>query len=142
MRPAVSSDPRPVDALDAAGRAGPLSTLAPGGFGIGIPRAEVESRDGILAARVDGRPLGIGSRGPLWSVLDPPGDRPAIGEEQGMRPWALFFMPGDPEENARADRLANGIPLDTATRTQLRGAARKVGLTDDRIAETLGRDPR
>ena len=56
--------------------------------------------------------------------------------------FSEILMPGDPEENARAARLANGIPLDAATRAQLRGAARKVGLTDARIAETLGGDTR
>lgn len=90
--PAVFSGPRLVDALDAAGCAGPLATLALDGFGTEIPRADVESRGWILATRVDGRPLDIGGRGPLWLVFDPPGDRPATEEEQGMWPWALFFI--------------------------------------------------
>ncbi len=51
-----------------------------------------------------------------------------------------ILMPGDPEEQTRADRLANGIPLDGATLEQLSAAARKVGLADARIAELLGRD--
>ena len=53
-----------------------------------------------------------------------------------------ILLPGDPEENTRAERLANGVPLDDMTLDQLSDAARKVGLSDSRIAELLGRDSR
>ncbi len=45
-----------------------------------------------------------------------------------------ILMPGEPEENTRAERLANGIPLDAATMAQLSAAARQVGLPEHRIA--------
>lgn len=53
-----------------------------------------------------------------------------------------ILMPGDPENRMRAERLANGIPLDDATLDQLAGAARKVGVPDERIARLTGRAPR
>ncbi len=49
-----------------------------------------------------------------------------------------ILMPGEPEENTRAERLANGIPLDEATLGQLAAAARRVGLPADRIAALTG----
>ena len=51
---------------------------------------------------------------------------------------AEILMPGEPEEKTRAERLANGIPLDEATLRQLAGAARRVGLPEDRIAAAVG----
>ena len=46
---------------------------------------------------------------------------------------ADILMPGEPEEKTRAARLADGIPLDDATMTQLAAAARKAGLSDAEI---------
>ena len=51
-----------------------------------------------------------------------------------------ILMPGEPEERTRADRLANGIPLDEATIGQLAGAARRVGVPEARIAALTGGD--
>ena len=91
--PMTFSGPRLADVLKAAGcRGGPLVTLTLDGFGTEISAATVKGHDWVLATRTDGRPLGIGGRGPLWLVFDPPGDRPATGEEEGMWPWALFFI--------------------------------------------------
>ena len=91
--PMTFSGPRLADVLKAAGwQGGSLVTLALDGFSTKIPPAEVEARDWVLATRVDGRPLGIGGKGPIWLVFDPPGDRPATDEEEGTWPWALFFI--------------------------------------------------
>ena len=90
--PRVFSGPRLSDVLGAVGCRGPLTTLALDGFGSDISEADRESRDWILATAMDGRPFGLGGRGPLWLVFDPPGARPATMEEQGMWPWALFFI--------------------------------------------------
>lgn len=90
--PRVFSGPRLSDVLDAIGCRGPLTTLALDGFGSDISAADRDSRDWILATAMDGRPFGLGDRGPLWLVFDPPGARPATMEEQGMWPWALFFI--------------------------------------------------
>ena len=91
--PMTFSGPRLADVLKAAGcRGGPLVTLALDGFATKISAAQVEAHDWVLATRTDGRPLGIGGRGPLWLVFDPPGERPASAEEEAMWPWALFFI--------------------------------------------------
>lgn len=90
--PRMFSGPRLSDVLDAIGCRGPLTTLALDGFGSDISVADRDSRDWILATAMDGRPFGLGDRGPLWLVFDPPGARPATEEEQGMWPWALFFI--------------------------------------------------
>ena len=79
------------DVLKTAGwRGGELVTLSLDGYSRRIPRAEVEALHWVLATRADGRPLGIGGRGPLWLLFDPTGDRPASEEDEG--PWALFFI--------------------------------------------------
>ena len=91
--PKTFTGPRLADVLTAVGwRGGLLAALAVDGFSHEISREEVEVREWVVATRIDGRPLGIGDRGPLWLVFDPPGDRPATEEEEGMWPWALFFI--------------------------------------------------
>jgi len=91
--PKVASGPRLTDVLDAAGcRGRALEMLALDGFRFRLSKADLEARDWVVATRADGRPLGIGDRGPLWLVLDPPGDRPATEKEIGLGPWALFFI--------------------------------------------------
>lgn len=50
-----------------------------------------------------------------------------------------ILMPGEPEEEIRAERIAGGIPLDERTFGELVDTARRVGLSDGRIAELCGR---
>ena len=91
--PMTLSGPRLADVLKLAGcRSGPLTALALDGFGTEISEAEIEAHDWVLATGANGRPLGIGGRGPLWLVFDPPGDRPATEQEENMWPWAVFFI--------------------------------------------------
>ena len=87
------SGPRLADVLKTVGwRGGELVALSLDGYSQKISRAEVEARDWVLATRADGPPLGIGGRGPVWLLFDPPGDRPASEEEEAAWPWALFFI--------------------------------------------------
>ena len=91
--PITFSGPLLVDVLTAAGcSGGSLRTLALDGFATEISAEEVGARNWVLSTRADGRPHGIGARGPLWLVFDPSGDRPATEEEEIMWPWALFFV--------------------------------------------------
>ncbi|MDQ2105989.1 Ldh family oxidoreductase [Azospirillum isscasi] len=56
---------------------------------------------------------------------------------QPARPGARVMAPGDPEREAQADRRANGIPVDVATWTALRGlAARKGCVMPAAVAES------
>jgi uncharacterized oxidoreductase len=52
-------------------------------------------------------------------------------------PGGKVLLPGELERRTKAERLANGIPLDPNTLDQLRGAARDVGLTEDEIARGI-----
>lgn len=91
--PVTFSGPRLADVLKTAGWQGTqITTLALDGFGTKIAKADLDAEDWILATTGNGRPFGIGQRGPLWLVFDPPGDRPATGEEEGKWPWAIFFI--------------------------------------------------
>ena len=91
--PITFQGPRLIDVLKAVGWTGSkITTLALDGFGTAISRREIEARNWILATRGNGRPFGIGERGPLWLVFDPPGDRPATPQEEGKWPWAIFLI--------------------------------------------------
>jgi uncharacterized oxidoreductase len=48
------------------------------------------------------------------------------------------LVPGEPEARARAERLANGVPLQPDTWAGLQGTARDVGLAAERIPRPLG----
>ena len=91
--PMTVSGPRLADVLAMAGcPGGPLATLALDGFSTEISREDLEAHEWVVATRAENRPLGLGERGPLWLVFDPPGDRPATDEEADQWPWALFFI--------------------------------------------------
>ena len=90
------SGPRLADVLKAVGWNGSLiTTLALDGYGTKIDKATLGKYDWILATRANGKPLGLGAKGPLWLVFDPPGDGPATDAEEGMWPWALFYIQAD-----------------------------------------------
>ena len=91
--PMTVSGPRLADVLETAGcPGGPLATLALDGFRTTISREAVGAHDWVVATRGEGRPLGIGERGPLWLVFDVDGERAATDEEADQWPWALFFI--------------------------------------------------
>ena len=69
-----------------------VTTLSLDGYSTRIAAAEVEAREWVVATRTDGRALGIGERGPLWLVFDPPGERPVTEDESAMWPWAMFLI--------------------------------------------------
>ena len=87
------SGPHLSDVLAMAGcTGGPLATLALDGFTTEISPEALEAHDWVVATRAESRPLGLGERGPLWLVFDPPGELPATDEEADQWPWALFFL--------------------------------------------------
>jgi uncharacterized oxidoreductase len=49
-------------------------------------------------------------------------------------PGGEILMPGEPEERTRADRVANGLPLDNATWSQLVETAASVGIPQAEVA--------
>ena len=91
--PMTVSGPLLADVLKTAGcPGGPLATLALDGFNTEISGEAREAYDWVVATRAEGQPLGLGERGPLWLVFDPPDERPATDEEADQWPWALFFI--------------------------------------------------
>lgn len=85
--------PRLIDVLKEVGWQGDrLTTLALDGFGTKISRQQIDAHNWILATRGNGKPFGIGQRGPLWLVYDPPGSRKADKKEEAQRPWAIFMI--------------------------------------------------
>ena len=91
--PVTFQGPRLADVLKAVGWKGAkITTLALDGFGTAIKKADIDAKNWILATRGNGRAFGIGQRGPLWLVFDPPGDRPATADEEGKWPWAIFMI--------------------------------------------------
>ena len=91
--PVTFQGPRLADVLKAVGWTGSkITTLALDGFGTEIAKKDIDAHNWILATRGNGKPFGIGQRGPLWLVFDPPGDRPATAEEEGKWPWAIFLI--------------------------------------------------
>lgn len=53
-------------------------------------------------------------------------------------PGGEILLPGDVERRTRAERRANGIPLDLNTLAQLRAAASSAGVPDDEIERAIG----
>jgi hypothetical protein len=86
--------PRLIDVLKEVGwrKGSRITTLALDGFGTKISNYDIRAHDWILATRGNGKPFGIGQRGPLWLVYDPPGDRKADKKEEGQWPWAIFLI--------------------------------------------------
>ena len=86
--------PRLIDVLNEAGWRKGSRIIIPAldGFGTKISNEDIKAHDWFLATRGNGKPFGIGQRGPLWLVYDPPGDRKADKAEEGQWPWAVFLI--------------------------------------------------
>jgi uncharacterized oxidoreductase len=93
------------------------------------------------------RAFGTAVNNMLSIVIDPDafGDRAAFEAEaeamlnyiSGTAPAEGFDrvrLPGDPERESRAERLANGIPIDDNTWAQIKQAAVSVGINEDAFA--------
>ncbi|MGD1879798.1 MAG: hypothetical protein ACFB13_20125 [Kiloniellaceae bacterium] len=81
------------DLVAAVGGAGRTVTLvALDGYGSEISWADLQGLDWIVGLRQDGRPLGLGQRGPLWVVYTYPDGRALTMEDEGRWPWATFYI--------------------------------------------------
>ncbi len=61
-----------------------------------------------------------------------------VTDSPPVTPGGEVLLPGEIERRTRADRQANGIPLDPNTLDQVRGAARSVGVSDTDIDRGIG----
>jgi len=84
--------PRLADLLGLVGaRGGAVTVTALDGFAVDIAAEELAERDWIVALERDGRPLGIGGRGPLWIVYGVTGSV-ASHDDEARWPWAVFYI--------------------------------------------------
>ena len=67
-----------------------IQTCALDGFAVDLTSDKVRAKDWILATRVNGKPFGIGDRGPIWMVHTPSTKK--VLEEEENWPWALFYI--------------------------------------------------
>ena len=73
-----------------------ISLVALDGYAAELDAALQSSHKWILALAMDGRPLGIGGRGPLWLARDTGGGK--AGEEELMKwVWSVFYIEVGPE---------------------------------------------
>lgn len=80
------------DVLKALGAQGAsIQTRALDGFAVDLTSEQISAKKWILATRGDGRPFGIGDKGPVWLIHTPSAVKVPEQEEHGW-PWALFYI--------------------------------------------------
>lgn len=91
-RPVTFSEPLLRDVLKALGAEGAsIQTRALDGFAVDLTPKQLAAKDWILATRADGKPFGIGDKGPVWMIHTPSAIKVPEEEEHGW-PWALFYI--------------------------------------------------
>ena len=84
--------PKLADVLAAAGATDKAITVyAMDGYGANMSTGQIAANDWVLAIDADGKPLGIGGRGPLWLAYDT-GAGKATTEEEGAWVWSVFHI--------------------------------------------------
>ena len=84
--------PKLADVLAAAGAEGkPVTVYALDGYGAAMTVDQIAAHDWVLALNADGKPLGIGGRGPLWLAYDTGSGR-ATTDEEGAWVWSVFHI--------------------------------------------------
>lgn len=90
--PVMFRGPALKEVLKIVGAAGAsIQTRALDGFAVDLSAGEIAEKDWILALGADGRPFGIGDKGPLWLMHTPSAIKVPEEEEQRW-PWALFYI--------------------------------------------------
>ena len=85
--------PRLKDLVAAAGGTGEtVRLMALDGYASEISRTDLEALDWIVGIDQDGRPLGLGQRGPLWVVYTYPDGRALTIDDEMRWPWATFYI--------------------------------------------------
>lgn len=68
-----------------------IKTRALDGFAVDLTPAQIAAKDWVLATRADGKPFGLGDKGPIWLLHTPAAPKVTEAEEQGW-PWAVFYI--------------------------------------------------
>ncbi|MEM9440669.1 MAG: hypothetical protein AAGA73_09515 [Pseudomonadota bacterium] len=92
-RPVRLAGPLLADVLDLVGATpSSLTVLALDGFAVELSPEDLANEAWIVAIKQDGELMNIGQRGPVWVVFDPGEDKTIVAEEEGIWPWAAFFI--------------------------------------------------
>jgi hypothetical protein len=84
--------PRLLDVLTKAGARGDkLVVQAIDGYQVEFD-TETVTRDFVLALQMDGAPLDIGGRGPVWLVFPPESFAGQDNASDSQLPWAVFHV--------------------------------------------------
>ena len=93
VQPVRVAGPRLSDLLTAVGAGGKsVSLVALDGYASEISPDDLQALDWIVGIRQDGKPLGLGQRGPLWVVYTYPDGRTLTAEDELRWPWATFYI--------------------------------------------------
>jgi hypothetical protein len=92
-KPITVEGPVLQDVLAAAGaQPGRIRITALDGFTTEMAWSDLARETWIVALKADGKPLGIGQRGPCWVVYARGDGKPATAEDETRWPWAAFFI--------------------------------------------------
>lgn len=95
-RPVQLAGPLLADVLDAVGaEPSAVTVVALDGFAVEISAEDLAKESWIVAIKQDGAFMDLGQRGPAWVVFDPSEDKSITAEEEGVWPWAAFFIEVD-----------------------------------------------
>lgn len=68
-----------------------IQTRALDGFAVDLTPEQIAAKDWVLATRADGKPFGVGDKGPVWLIHTPSAVKVSEEEEKNW-PWALFYI--------------------------------------------------
>jgi hypothetical protein len=92
-KPVTVEGPLLQDVLAAAGAAqGKIRITALDGFTTEMAWSDLAEQAWIVALSADGKPLGIGQRGPSWVVYARRDGKEATAEDEARWPWAAFLI--------------------------------------------------
>lgn len=89
----TAKGPLIADVLKAVGASegATVQVMALDGYVVELSAGDIAAHRWIIALDADGRPLGVGQRGPLWSMYDT-GGAPATDEEEARWVWSVLYM--------------------------------------------------
>ena len=89
----TATGPSLADALEVVGApaGAKLTVIALDGYAAEFEAKHIAAHDWIIAIEADGKPLGIGGRGPTWLMFDT-GGKTLKAEEEGLWVWSAFMI--------------------------------------------------
>lgn len=89
-----ATGPRLSDVLKAVGvtTSTKISLVALDGYTVELEAQDLTSTDWVLAITADGKPLGVGGRGPAWLLHDTTTSGPATEADEAKWVWSVFLI--------------------------------------------------